>query len=68
MILVYTTFSIPHELCVSLLVYTTFSIPHDVCVVPGVHHVIYIICGIENMVYTSIMWYKERGVHQYHVV
>jgi hypothetical protein len=51
----------PRSLYHMILVYTTFSIPHDT----GVHH-------IENVVYTSndthIMWYRERGVHQYHVV
>jgi hypothetical protein len=49
-------------MCVTLLVYTTFYIPHDT----GVHHVLY--GGLENVVYTGIMWFRERGVHQYHVV
>jgi hypothetical protein len=75
MILVYTTFYIPHDT----------GVPHTSCGIEnvgyrerGVHqyHVVYrtwctpvtthTSCGIENVVYTSIMWYRERGVHQYH--
>ena len=66
-------------MCVSLLVYTTFSIPHDVCVVTGVHHVFYTtscVCHywctprflyhmmcVSLLVYTTFSIPHDTGVH-----
>ena len=68
-----------HMMCVSFLVYTTFSIPHDVCVVTGVHHVLYTtwcVCRywctprflyhmmcVSLLVYTTFSIPHDTGVH-----